>query len=294
MQKITPHLWYDKQAKQAAELYCSVFQDGEITMSVELHDTPSGSVDILGVRLMGLRFEMINGGPLFPFNPAQSFMVFVSSPAKVDALWKGLSEGGQVLMPLDSYPWSERYGWTQDQFGVSWQLLYREEAIPSILPTLMFVGDNYGKAEQAMGFYASIFRDAQVKPEDISRYEEGDGDTPGLVKHARFTLAGQEFACMDSGHPHGFNFNESVSFMVDCEDQAEIDYYWSHLSAVPDAEQCGWVKDKYGVSWQIVPRAMREMMKSGDTAALGRLVKAFLAMKKFDLARLEAAFRGND
>ena len=153
MKPITPHLWFDKEAKEAAQFYCSVFPNSKITSVTTLRDTPSGDCDVVAFELNGQPFMAISAGPLF-------------------------------------------------------------------------------------------------------------------------------------------KFNESISFMVSCETQAEIDRYWEKLSAVPAAEQCGWVKDKYGLSWQIVPTAMNEMWEKGTPEQLARVTQAFLKMKKFDIARLQDAFDG--
>jgi predicted 3-demethylubiquinone-9 3-methyltransferase (glyoxalase superfamily) len=153
MQKITPHLWFDKEAKEAAEFYTSVFPKSKIKDTTTLHNTPSGTVDIVTIELLGQEFMLISAGPLF-------------------------------------------------------------------------------------------------------------------------------------------KFNEAVSFIVYCDTQEEIDYYWEKLSAVPEAEQCGWLKDKYGLSWQIVPTAMGDMLKDKDEKKLARVTEAFLKMKKFDIAALERAYKG--
>jgi predicted 3-demethylubiquinone-9 3-methyltransferase (glyoxalase superfamily) len=156
----------------------------------------------------------------------------------------------------------------------------------------MFVGDVTGKAEEAINFYSSIFRDSQV--EGILRYRDGEApDIEGTIKHAAFTLVNQEFAAMDSARFHDFAFNEAISFIVNCRSQMEIDYYWEKLSADPKAEQCGWLKDKYGVSWQIVPTAMGEMLRDGDKKRVARVTEAFLKMKKLDLATLKRAYDGD-
>ncbi|MEW6668130.1 MAG: VOC family protein [Thermodesulfobacteriota bacterium] len=154
MQRITPHLWFDKEAKEAAEFYTSVFPKSKIKSTTTLHDTPSGSVDVVTIELLGQEFMLISAGPLF-------------------------------------------------------------------------------------------------------------------------------------------KFNEAISFMVHCDTQKEIDYYWEKLSAVPEAEQCGWLKDKYGLSWQIVPTVMEDMMKDKDEKKLARVTEAFLQMKKFDMAALKRAYEGN-
>ena len=153
MQRITPHLWFEKEAKEAAEFYASVFPKSEIINTTTLHNTPSGSVDIVTIELLGQEFMLISAGPLF-------------------------------------------------------------------------------------------------------------------------------------------KFNEAISFMVNCDTQEEIDYYWEKLSAVPEAEQCGWLKDKYGLSWQIVPTAMGEMMTNGTPEQIARVTEAFLKMKKFDIAALKRAYKG--
>lgn len=205
-----------------------------------------------------------------------------------------MSEGGTVLMPLDEYPFSKRYGWIQDKYGLSWQLMLTNpegEERPPIIPFLLFVGDKCGNAEEALKFYLSVFKNA--KQGLIARYPKGmEPDKEGTIMFSDFLLEDQWFAAMDSAHEHKFNFNEAISFMVYCDTQEEIDYYWEKLSAVPEAEQCGWLKDKFGVSWQIVPTEMDEMMSKSTPEQLARVTKAFLKMKKFDLVELQKAYNG--
>jgi predicted 3-demethylubiquinone-9 3-methyltransferase (glyoxalase superfamily) len=107
-----------------------------------------------------------------------------------------------------------------------------------------------------------------------------------------FMLGDQWFAAMDSALEHEFAFNEAISFLVPCESQEQIDYYWEKLSAMPEAEQCGWLKDKYGLSWQVWPTAMGEMMTKGTPEQVARVTEAFLPMKKFDIAALKRAYEG--
>ena len=297
-QKIVPHLWFDKEAKEAASFYCSVFPDSSIANVTTLHNTPSGDCDVVSFTLWGYSFMSISAGPLFKFNPSESFMVNFDpsqdkdAKTRIDEMWAKLSEGGKVLMPLDKYPFSERYGWIQDKYGLSWQLILTNpegEERPLIIPSLMFVGDVYGKAEEASDFYLSVFKNS--KRGAIARYPAGmEPDKEGAVMFTDLMLEGQWFAAMDNARGHDFAFNEAISFMVNCEDQNEIDYYWEKLSAVPEAEQCGWLKDKYGLSWQIVPTVMDKMMQ--DPERLDRVTHAFLNMKKFDLAALQSAYDG--
>lgn len=291
-QKIIPHIWFDKEAVAASEFYVATFPASRIVGTTILRDTPSGDCDVVSFTLAGYAFQAISAGPLFKLNPAISFAVNCATADEVDALWEKLAQGGQALMPLDAYPFNPRFGWVQDRFGVSWQLAASAAETPgkpSITPSLLFVGPNCGKAEEAIHFYTSVFRDSAVG--HILRY--GPGQAPeqeGAVMYADFFLAGQRFAIGESALPHAFAFNEAISFIVNCEDQEEIDDYWERLSADPEAEMCGWLKDRYGLSWQIVPAAMEVMLYSGAPAQVARVTQAFLSMKKLDLAALQSAY----
>lgn len=295
MTKIVPHLWYDKEAFEAAKFYTSLFEDSAIAHHSSIDDTPSGTADLLTIVLAGQEFMMISAGPYFQFTPAISLRVDCLTKEEVDTLWNQLSVGGSALMELDSYPFSERYGWTTDRFGLNWQIMYVKDPFirQKITPALMFVGDQCGKAEEAIRYYASVFRKAEVGM--IDRYGAGEEpDKEGTVRYAGFSLEGSLFAAMDSAYDHAYTFNEAISFVVSCESQEEIDYFWDKLSYVPEAEQCGWLKDRFGVSWQIVPAVMEDMMASGDSAAMQRVTEAFLKMKKFDVAELMKAFEGSN
>ncbi|MCQ6264694.1 VOC family protein [Fictibacillus sp. WQ 8-8] len=299
-QKIVPHLWFDKEAKEAAEFYASVFPDSKITNVTTLHDTPSGDSDLVSFKCWGQKFKAISAGPLFKFNPSVSFIVNfypsreVEAREKINEVWNKLSEGGTVLMQLDKYPFSERYGWVQDKYGLSWQLIFTNpegEERPTIVPSFLFVGDKCGKAEEAINFYLSVFKNS--KQGLIAHYPKGmEPDKEGTIMFTDFMLENQWFAAMDSAREHKFSFNEAISFMVYCDTQEEIDYYWEKLSAVPEAEQCGWLKDKYGVSWQIVPSEMDEMISKSTPEQIAHVTQEFLKMKKFDLAELQKAYKG--
>jgi predicted 3-demethylubiquinone-9 3-methyltransferase (glyoxalase superfamily) len=303
MQKIVPHLWFDKEAREAASFYEDVFGDGSRVINVTtLHDTPSGDVDAVSFEVWDYRFMSISAGPLFKINPSISFMVnFDPSQVKnarerIDEIWGKLSKEGTALMPLDKYPFSEQYGWIQDRYGVSWQLIYTDpegEERPLIIPSLLFTGDLCGKAEEATDFYMSVFKDS--KRGAVARYPEGmEADREGTLMFTDYKLEDQWFAAMDSAQEHNFRFNEAVSLMVYCMDQKEIDYYWGMLSAVPESEQCGWLKDKYGISWQIAPIRLDEMMSNGSPGQIASVTESFLKMKKFDLAELEKAYTNNE
>jgi predicted 3-demethylubiquinone-9 3-methyltransferase (glyoxalase superfamily) len=298
--KITPHLWFDREAKQATEFYTSIFPNSRLTNIATLRDTPSGDCDVVSFELGGQPFMAISAGPLFKFNPSVSFILnFDPSKDKrarenLDALWDKLSQGGTAIMPLDKYPFSERYGWIQDSYGLSWQFILSDpkgEERPFITPALLFVGAVCGKAEEASNFYLSVFKN--TKHGVAARYPAGmEPDKQGTIMFTDFMLENQWFAAMDSAREHGFAFNEAVSFMVSCDTQQDIDYYWEKLSAVPQAEQCGWLKDKYGLSWQVVPSDLNEMMQKGTPGQIAQVTQAFLKMKKFDLAVLKQAYEG--
>jgi predicted 3-demethylubiquinone-9 3-methyltransferase (glyoxalase superfamily) len=291
MPKITPHLWFDTQAREAADFYVSVFDNSRVKRVTTLGGTPSGSVDIVDLELCGQAFMFLAAGPLFKVNPSISFLVSCATKTEVDALWGKLSDGGKALMELGAYPFSERYGWTEDRYGVSWQVMFAGDRPigQKITPTLMFTGKQAGNAEEAIRFYASTFPGSRVG--DIVRYNRGEEpDTEGTVRHAQFQLGGQQFAAMDSARSHGFAFNEAISLLVRCETQEEIDELWGRLSADPKAEQCGWLKDRYGLSWQITPTAMDEMMATRNPEKRAAVTAAFLKMKKFDVAKLKAVY----
>jgi predicted 3-demethylubiquinone-9 3-methyltransferase (glyoxalase superfamily) len=301
MQKITPNLWFDRQAERAARFYTSIFKKskiGKITRAskagFETHGLPENTVMTIEFEIEGLKFIALNGGPLFKFTPAVSFLVACSTREEVDALWGRLHEGGTALMELGEYPFSERYGWTQDRYGLSWQVMFMgdRKINQKITPTLMFVGEQRGKAETAINFYTSIFNNAEIG--NILRYVRGEEpDQEGTVKHADFTLENQGFAAMDSARDHNFTFSEAISFMVECNTQQEIDYYWKELTADGGEEgMCGWLKDRFGISWQVNPAVLRDMLRDPDKEKVERVTNAFLKMKKFDIAGLKRAYKG--
>lgn len=156
----------------------------------------------------------------------------------------------------------------------------------------MFTGSVSGRAEEAINFYTSVFRDSKVG--GIFRYgPDMSPDKEGTITYADYTLEGKVFAAMDSARAHDFTFNEAISFVINCKDQNEIDHYWDKLSEGGDekAQQCGWLKDKYGVSWQVVPVQLIELLSDPDHAKSQRVMQAMLQMKKIDVEELKNAAR---
>ncbi len=293
MQRIVPNLWFDHQAAEAAAFYTNAFPDAWITETIhyptegllDFQKEFAGDVLTVEFEIRGYRFIAINAGPEGSVNPSISFMlnfdpgVDPDARAHIDALWADLSEGGEALMPLGDYDFSSHYGWIKDKYGVTWQLMLTNpgsEPPPFLVPSLMFTEAVQNRAGEAIDYYTSVFG-GQVGT--VMHYpEEADSAAAGGVMFGDFTLLDQWFAAMDSGVTHGFTFSFGVSLMVECADQAELDRYWSQLSSVPDAEQCGWCADKFGVSWQLVPANMAELMsKPGSYEKL-------MNMKKIEVA----------
>lgn len=148
-------------------------------------------------------------------------------------------------------------------------------------------------AEEAMNYYVSVFKNSKII--SIDRYPEGYTEGPlanmsGKVINGQFELDGQQFICLDGGPV--FKLNESVSFSIDCADQEEVDYYWEKLSAVPESEQCGWCKDKFGLSWQVIPKRLGELLNDPDKEKARRVMDVMLEQHKIVVAELEAAANG--
>lgn len=294
---IVPCVWLADQAEQAAAFYVRTFPGSRVAATSrypESTDNPSGrprgSVMAVEVDVAGRRFTLLNGGPLFAPNASISFFARVDAAAEADRLFAALAGGGEVLMPLGSYPWSERYGWVKDRFGVSWQVMAgRPPGGASIVPCLMFAGPQHGRAEEAMRAWAAIFPEGRVT--GVERYAAGEGPE-GKVKHGRFALAGMELTAMDSHAPQGVTFNEGLSLQVMCKDQAEVDRYWDALARGGSHGPCGWLKDGFGLSWQVVPEGIAEWMGGADAAARDRAFAAVMTMQKIDVAALKRAYAG--
>ena len=309
MQKISPCLWFDKNCEEAINFYVSAFPNSKINSIMrypsDMQVGPEqpgmeGKVLTALFELDGYAFQALDGGPFFKINPSLSFMVNFDpshdpqAAEHLDVLWAKLSEGGTERMPLQEYPFSKRYGWIEDRFGVSWQLILTNpegEPRPSIIPTFLFVGDVCGRAEEALNHYASIFKDSKIGT--IAKYPAGmEPDKEGTVMFGEAALSGEWIVAMDSAHQHDFAFNEGVSFSVDCADQTEVDYFWEKLSEGGDKSQCGWVKDKFGVSWQVIPKRLGELLGDMSDDRSKRALQAMMEMQKLDVSALEAAYEG--
>ncbi len=277
---IYPCVWFDNNGTEAAQYYCSIFPDTKI-------DTDTGMVQMLSIKGQYLMF--LTAGPMFRPNASISFLIANEEEKETERLFHELSKEGMVLMPLDSYPFSKKYGWARDKYGITWQLYTGEKGDTDqyFTPTLMFVNKQNGRAKEAISFYTNLFPGS--KAEGILEYD-GTEDTKGNVQHAQFSINGYTLACMDSSYQHQFNLDEGISMVVLTKDQEETDHYWNNMTKDGGAEsQCGWLKDRFGVSWQIVPQQLIQLMNHPDKEKAKKVTEAMMKMKKIVIADLEAA-----
>lgn len=275
---IFPCLWFDGKAKDAANFYCSVFSNSKVSVNTPM----VVQFEIEGKKLIGL-----NGGQMFKINPSISLFVTCGTNDEIEMIYNKLIEGGNAIMPLDKYAWSEKYAWIVDRFGMTWQLILGNlpEGAQKITTSFLFVGELCGKAQDAMRHYTSIFPNSAIHYAEV--YKTGEDQPEGNLKFGSFSLNNEMFAAMDGTGNHGFTFNEAVSLMVECEDQEEIDTYWKALTEGGLESRCGWLKDKFGVSWQIVPKGLARLMS--DPSRAQRVMAKVMEMRKLDIAALENA-----
>jgi len=278
-QSIGTCLWFDGNAKEAFNYYQNIFKEVEL-----ISENPFAVV----YNLYGRRFMHLNGGPGHPITPAISFYIMADSNEEAETIWNQLIIDGKILMPLNEYPWSKKYGWCADKFGVNWQIIVDYKSSCKVMPSFMFCGDNAGKAEEAIAHYRSLFTNSSLV--EMRKYEKGGFDTEGYIMYAQFELNTLPFGIMDSSAPHAFSITDAVSFTILVNTQEEIDYYWDYLTKEGVPGKCGWLQDKYGVHWQVVPSILGKYMTNPVTAP--KATYAFLQMTKFIIADLEKAVEG--
>jgi predicted 3-demethylubiquinone-9 3-methyltransferase (glyoxalase superfamily) len=276
--KIAPCLWYNAQAKEAADLYCSAFANAKITAQSPI---------VTEINVAGQSITLLDGGPMYKPNASISFYYNCNTLEEFDRIWNAFTKQGSVLIETGKYPWSEKYGWVSDMFGVSWQLgLSKSKEADKIIPCLMFTGDQYGKADEAISHYTKIFENSKI--ESIQRYGANElPDLEGKIKHAEILMNAQRFMLLESARSHGVEFTEGISFTVHCETQQQIDYYWEQLTESGEESMCGWLKDKYGVSWQIIPTILGKLLS--DPSKAGKAAKAFMSMRKMNIEQIVQA-----
>lgn len=305
-QKIVPTIWCNRSAEEAAEFYAAAFPGADSAVEARYPEEglPDFQRDFAGLALTAsvsipdpaganpTRLVLLNAGDEFRPNSSISFMLnldplfFGAAPdgdaeaarAALDRLWRVLSDGGRVLMPLDAYPHSPHYGWVEDRYGVSWQLMLTDAAgdpRPFVVPSFMFAGPAQNRAGEALDVYVEVFDDAEAGARHLYEAQVGPA-VPGSILFADFRVGDQWFAVMDSAVAQEVTFGNGLSFQVGCRDQAEIDRLWEVLSSVAEAERCGWCVDRFGVSWQILPENMGELMQRPGAhehlMAMGKIV----------------------
>jgi predicted 3-demethylubiquinone-9 3-methyltransferase (glyoxalase superfamily) len=286
LNRISTCLWFIDQAEEAMKFYASLFPGSEVgkvarysEAGAKMSGRKAGSAMMVEAKIADINIMGLNGGPMFKFTPSMSFTVHCKDAPEVETLWGKLSKGGTVRMALDKYPWAEKYGWTTDQYGVEWQITTSDRK-EKIVPSLLFVDELFGRGEEALKLYTSLFPNAKIN------MEAKDEKTKSLM-YASFTLDEQGFALMEGQGQHGHKFNEAFSIVITCKDQKEIDHYYDALAKGGTEQPCGWVKDKFGVCWQVVPQEMGKIMD--NPAKNEKVMSAMFGMKKLDIAKLKAA-----
>lgn len=287
MQPIIPHLWYDTEAKEAVAFYVDLF-GGKIDWTYTITDTPSGDSDLIQFQLGDMTLAAISAGPYFKLNESMSLMVNVASKDEVTRLYQALSEGGRILMPLGEYPFSPYYVWLEDRFGLSWQLSYAPDLDKPYQfdICLLFSQDQVGLAQPMLDYYKDKLPQASVG--QLSYYGEGEAAVEAAkLNYAELLVGGQKMIVMDHGYGGEVSFNEAFSLMVYVDSQDELNFYYDLLSAVPEAEMCGWVKDQFGISWQIVPRILMEAYDTANPETVKAVNDAVLQMRRLDFDQIK-------
>lgn len=285
--KIIPFIRCTDNAVQVSEYYASIFPGTKIGKKW------SAVVDF---EIFGQSLAAFNGGEHAEgkVNPSISFSVWINDKNLTKQIRDKLMDGWEMMMEFAEYPRSPSYGRCNDKYGVSRQVMYNEQISENkLIPSFLFVWANTGKAEEAIHFYTSLFPASKI--DWVGKYDEqaGADDKAEHIAHAEFNLVDQKFIIADSGLQHNFAFNNGISLMVSCKDQAEIDHYRDAFIADGWQEiQCGRCKDKYGVSRQIVPIHLGKLLSDPDTEKSGRATQAMLEMKKLDIAKLKEAYNG--
>jgi predicted 3-demethylubiquinone-9 3-methyltransferase (glyoxalase superfamily) len=269
-----PCLWFDKEANEAAVFYCRVFNDGKI-----LSNTPM----VVNFEIGGLKVMALNGGPNHTINPSISFFVYCGSEEEIDRLYEVLSKDGSVLMPLGKYEWTSKYAWVSDKYGVNWQLdVDPINSSQRIVPSLLFVNQKMGRVQEAVHYYTTTFPKSTILLE--APYPTSAGDMAGKILFAQFKINGFIMNAMSSSLQHDYDFTPGWSFVLECDTQDEIDFYWNKLGEDGTYSMCGWLEDKFGVSWQIIPSILSTLM--ADPEKSPRVIQAFLKMQRFEIQKL--------
>ena len=276
-QKITPFILCSDNGKQVAESYANIFPNAKIL---------SESNFVTELEIFGTKISTLNAWEYAKniLNPSISFSLWITDKELAKQIWTQLSDGWSVMMWRDSYPRSKAYWRCNDKNWVSRQIMYNDKITQNqIISSLMFVWANNGKAKEALDYYTGIFDDSKI--DNIYPYWDWEWETVWNISHAEFKLANQQFIAMDSSADHKFNFSDWISLMISCDGQEEVDKFWNKF--VNDwwtESQCGWCKDKYWVSRQVVP--VQLMTAISDPTNWQKAMKNMMKMKKIVIADL--------
>lgn len=263
-----PCIWFDTEAHQAVEFYQSIFKSISIISKNDF---------VVYFEFDGTKFMALNGGKNYKPSPAVSYFVYCGGDEnKIDTIYEQLSQDGTILMPLNTYDWSAKYAWVIDKYGVSWQLDIDPINNPQkIVPALLLVNEKASKVNEVCNYYLNVFNDSKL----MMTY---GGETPAF---AQLKLNNYLINIVSGeGESYDFDFTGGNSFVVECNTQHDIDTYWNYFLKDGEESMCGWIKDKYGVWWQIIPAVLKDLMSNPDTAQ--KASAAFFKMKKFDIATL--------
>lgn len=274
-----PCLWFDGNGRDAADFYTSVFPSSKMLDSNPIVTT---------FELINTKYMALNGGPMYKMTPAFSFSVYCENENETGRLYNMLSENGKILIPLDKYDWSPLYAWVEDKFGVSWQLDASSSGQKEkIIPTLLFVNQKNTLVKSALEYYKNIFPGSDTILE--APFSPGSGMPAGSLLFARFQLHGNVMNIMSSTESYDYDFTPGNSIVVECETQEEIDYFWEKLGNEGHYSMCGWLEDKHGVSWQIIPAILPQLM--ADPGKAEKVTQAFMKMQKLEIATLLDSIR---
>lgn len=272
--RIYPCLWFNKNAQEAVDFYSLIFSD------IRKFDSNGFSTTF---EIAGSKFMVMNGGPTYQVNSAISYYFYSGSEAVLQRIYESLSAGGHILMPLGKYEWSTQYAWVIDRFGVNWQLDIDDiQSKQKIVPTCLFVNKKNQSVKDAISHYTGIFKPSKVILE--APYNTESGMPFGTLLFAQCSLNGYIFNTMSSTMVHDYDFTPGNSFVIECSTQAEIDYYWHKLGDGGHYSRCGWLVDKFGISWQVLPDFLAKLVNDPDKGP--KVIQAFMKMQKFDIETL--------
>ncbi len=295
MRRIVPCLWYTREAGEAAEFYKLALPDTRIKKISHFDEVPpeaggikSGDVMLVKLMIGDSEIHLLNGGPYYEHTPSVSLMVTVGSKEELDLIHQKLSPGGTALIEIGEYPFSPRYTFFSDKFGVHWQLIMKEGEKLKVTPTVIFGGEKQGLGPEAMEHYLSIFADSSVLEEE--RYKKNEGGIENSLKYSCLKIGESELVIMDAGNPSPMVLTGAISFVVPCKDQNEIDSFWEKIGAEGKEIHCGWIEDKFGVSWQVVPENLDMFINGPDKEKARRAMRAMLKMVKLDMDKIRSAY----